>query len=365
MYDVQQVDLTALGGPADGEIWDSVFQEIDIETGKAIFQWRASEHFSVTDSFHPRGDDGAHGRPYDFFHINSVEKDPHGNYLISSRYTSSVSYIDGQTGEIIWVMGGKRNQFVDLSDGRATDFKFQHDARWNDNYTVISLFANGDAPGQPNRAPYSRAMRIRVDTSNSTYRTAELETQYIDSLELLSSSQGSMQVLPNGNVLVGYGFTSAFTEFAPNGVALCETHFGSKNRFGSGDVQSYRVMKFNWTATPDSSPSMAVISDRVYVSWNGATKVQHWVLETGDKRAGREEIEWQVSSRAKKEGFETRLDLPGDRGSYIRVVAMDGEGQSLGITRTIQIPKVLIRVVAVVRGNSVLTHPTGERRSQR
>lgn len=341
IYDVQQADLTQLGGSSHGYIWDSVFQEIDIETGELVFQWRASEHFAVTDSFHPRGNGGSKGNPWDWFHINSIEKDPWGNYLVSARYTSTVSYINGSTGELIWVLGGRPNQFFDLSEGRATDFKYQHDARWHENYTVISIFANGArAPGQQENTPYSSALKIRIDTSNTTRMTAQLDTQFINTLQISSSSQGSTQVLPNGNALVGYGYNAAFTEFASNGVALCETHFGATSRFHTGDVQSYRVLKFNWTGTPDTDPSLAVVSDSVFVSWNGATEVVGWVLETGEKRSGSEDIEWQVAAQNPKTSFETEIQLPEDRGSYIRVVAVDAEGRSLGITKVIQIAQV-------------------------
>ncbi|KAF2640106.1 hypothetical protein P280DRAFT_490477 [Massarina eburnea CBS 473.64] len=331
VYDVQPIDLTPVGASPKGWIWDSVFQELNIETGEVVFQWRASEHFSVVDSYHPPGGAGnSQKAPYDFFHINSVEKDPKGNYLISSRYTSTVSYIDGRTGEVIWVLGGKRNQFADLSDGRATDFRFQHDARWQEDHTMISLFSNDDEPGQKEKKPFSRPMKIRVDTVNFT---AQLEGQYINKLEFLSSSQGSMQVLPNKNVLVGYGFSSAFTEFSPSGVALCESHFGASSRFGHGDVQSYRVMKFNWTGTPETRPSMTIISNSAFVSWNGATEVQDWVLETGEKPAGRSHIKWTEGFKITKEGFEMELVLPKQRGTYVRISGLDAEGKILGTSR--------------------------------
>jgi hypothetical protein len=345
IYDIQQADLTPLGGNSDGYIWDSIFQEIDIETGDLVFQWRASEHFELTDSYHGRGNQGVRkSNPWDFFHINSVEKDPSGNYLISSRYTSTVSYINGKNGEVLWVLGGRRNNFLDLSDGRATDFRYQHDARWHNNYTTISLFNNGaQAPNQEENTHYSRAMKITIDTSNSTAMTAKLETQYINTLQISSSSQGNMQVLPNGNTLVGYGFNAAFTEFASNGVALCETHFGAASRFHTGDVQSYRVMKFNWTGSPSTDPDIAMVGGALYVSWNGATEVRSWVLETGDKEVsfgGLGSIIWKATSRTEKNGFETKVEIPNDHGLFVRIIGVDGKGKFLGATKDVEIGKV-------------------------
>lgn len=66
-------------------------------------------------------------------------------------------------------------------------------------------------------------MKVAIDTKNMT---ATLVSPYTNSQQILGSSQGSMQILPNGDVPVGYGYDAAFTEFAPNGVMLCDTHFG-------------------------------------------------------------------------------------------------------------------------------------------
>jgi hypothetical protein len=55
--------------------------------------------------------DGSKGRPWDFYHINTVDKDPAGNYLVSGRLTRSIIYIIGTSGDIIWRLGGKRNDF--------------------------------------------------------------------------------------------------------------------------------------------------------------------------------------------------------------------------------------------------------------
>ena len=34
-------------------IWDGVFQEINLDTGDLIFEWRASEHVNVTETYRP------------------------------------------------------------------------------------------------------------------------------------------------------------------------------------------------------------------------------------------------------------------------------------------------------------------------
>ncbi|KAK2608483.1 hypothetical protein QQS21_002945 [Conoideocrella luteorostrata] len=326
-YDVRDIDLSGLGKKI-GPIWDSVFQEIDIETGDLVFEWRASDHVSIADTYRGIGEEGEpNGAPFDWFHINSVEKDAKANYLISSRYLHSIFYINGRTGDILWTLGGKRNQFKDLSGGKATDFAFQHDARWDNNYEEITLFDNSHEGG-PLESAHPRGVRLYV---NQVTMTAELLTEYKNPTHVPAQSQGSMQTLPNGNVLLGYGFSGLFTEFTRSGKILCETHFGPQSRFGTGDVQSYRVLKFNWHSVPETEPHLVISQDdalmwRAYASWNGATEVSDWVLQgMDDGTAGK----WIVLEKKAKSSFETDFILRSDLPEYIRVMALDARGNTL------------------------------------
>lgn len=127
---------------------ETYFQEIDVATNTLLFQWRASDHVDLHDSFWVPGIRGLSQKlqgtrkddSWDYFHLNSVEKDHRGNYLISVRHYASIMYIDGKTGDVIWTLGGKKNDFNDPS-GEATKFAWQHHARWaNSNLTSISVF---------------------------------------------------------------------------------------------------------------------------------------------------------------------------------------------------------------------------------
>lgn len=60
---------------------------------------------------------------------------------------------------------------------------------------------------------FSRAMKVVIDTKNMT---AALVSQYINSQQILSSSQGSMPILPNYDAPVGYGYDAAFIELSRN-----------------------------------------------------------------------------------------------------------------------------------------------------
>ncbi|KAI9737368.1 MAG: hypothetical protein M1834_009522 [Cirrosporium novae-zelandiae] len=330
VYQIVQHDLTAIGKSATGYIWDGIIQEIDIETGELKFMWRASEHYKVEESFFTAGGTSS-SDPLDFFHINSIEKDPKGNYLISSRYMHTVTYINGTDGEIIWKLGGKNSDFEDISSGEATNFAWQHHARWHDDYSTITLFDNGARAGLTT-ADYARGMWIKLDFEKMT---AELKQAYINPKRFISSSQGSLQVLNNGHVLVGYGFNGVFTEFDEDGTVLCDTHFEAASSFESGNVQSYRAYKQAWKGYPTDSPAIKVDHNIVYMSWNGATEVSSWVIE-GANSAEPADMEFYQVKTVRRAGFETLAALDDNSGSYVRVTAIDDDGNVLGYSDIVE-----------------------------
>lgn len=72
-------DTDPVGGKVDSLLMDSGFQEVDPVINEVIFDWAASDHFDITDSFAPYSSGYGVGPDsgYDFFHINSVEKVSH------------------------------------------------------------------------------------------------------------------------------------------------------------------------------------------------------------------------------------------------------------------------------------------------
>lgn len=311
-------------------LWESLFQEVDIETGAVLFEWRASEHFPMSEVY-STPNKGTRQAPWDFFHINQVDKDAEGNYLVSTRYGRCAAYVSGETGEILWQLGGLNNSFTDLSGGDATIFLGQHDVHWRDGHDAITLFDN--------RADWfnkidteSVARRIKVDLNEMT---AELVQSFRNPNHILSVSQGSVQPLPNGNVLVGYGNNGALTEYAATGEVLCDAYMQPSKRFGSGDVQSYRNLKFNWTGIPLTTPSLLFQDETLYVSWLGSTKVRSWLLQDCSTADGL----FESVQAIEKDGFETEyIPKKGKRmRQYVRVVAVDGGGTQLSISAPVDL----------------------------
>lgn len=322
-----RMDLTYLGWGrgSNGPIEDSVLQEIDIETGDLKFQWRASDHFSIEDT-HYWNPFGGYDLidPFDFFHLNTAQKDSKGNILISSRHLHKLLYVDGKTGEIIWTLGGKaeENDFTDLSGGKATDFTWQHHSQIQSEEDGIITVMDNAAAGvfSLHDKPTSHALMIKIDEAN---RTAELLHSY--TIDRRSPSQGSVQVLPSEHVLVGWGPTAAWSEHDNSGDLLCEYHFAASWYFTTQRVKNYRVFKvYNWKSTPDYPPTAMTKGDKVYVSWNGATEVRYWRLQGADHPAA--DGEYHDLETIGKDGFESAFAIPRDPDyEFLRVVALDAD----------------------------------------
>ncbi|KAJ5287910.1 hypothetical protein N7478_003596 [Penicillium angulare] len=327
IYEPIPADLTSVGGPEQGWIYEGIVQEIDIESGELLFEWRSSHTYHPEDSYQELAGKG-HERTlgFDYFHMNSVDKDDQGRYLVSGRHTHTITCIDS-SGDVLWTLGGKQNKFTDLSEGTATGFKWQHDARWHGE-NQITIFDN-----VVNDAAYnteaSHGLSLELDIPA---REAKVSQRYDHPLGIMAVSQGNLQVLDTGNVLVGWGHSSAFTEFSHDGEMICDTHFGASAWFNFGRIVSYRVMKGSWVGSPDTLPDVAMVGDGIFVSWNGATEVVSWVLEVWDGD-NLEKMTFVAVDKVERSGFETRIPFPADDAiSYYRVAAIDAKGEVLGRT---------------------------------
>lgn len=331
IYDSIPFDLTSVGGPEHGWLYDGVVQEIEIATGELLFEWRASSVYPPNSSYVPLREKGYEPKyGYDYFHINSVSKDDQGRFLISGRHTHSVTCVDGATGEVLWILGGMYNEFSDTSDQSATDFTWQHDARWQGPNT-LTVFDNA-ARTDWDLSAVSRGIWIELDVPA---RKATLKASYEHPQSMMATSQGNVQVLDSGNVIVGWGHSAAYSEFTPDGELVCNVHFGASAYFTFGRIVSYRTYKGDWVGTPDTIPDIAVSGESAFVSWNGATEVAAWRLEAWDG-ASLTNMTFNPVHLVNRTTFETKIPLPAEVDSFLRASALDSDGEVLGITSVIQ-----------------------------
>jgi WD40 repeat protein len=201
-------NLSPLGGPKDGMVLEGIAQEVDIATGEVLFEWHSLDHVALEESYYepPKKPEGT----FDYFHINSIDVDHDGSLLVSGRRTGAVYKIDSKTGEVVWRLGGKMSDFE--MDPRLRSRPYQHDARCQADGT-ITLFNNGVF----NVDKQSRGIVLDL---NEEAMTATLVRKYGHPDERVSATQGNVQVLPNGNVFVGWGSDPVLSEFTRDGELL-------------------------------------------------------------------------------------------------------------------------------------------------
>jgi hypothetical protein len=321
VYNEVQADLTSVGGATDGRLVEGIVQEIDIASKRVLFEWHSLDHVAIGESFRtaitPAGN-------VDYFHLNSIGIDAaDDNLIVSARHTSTVYKIDRNTGEIIWHLGGKKNDFQ-LGPGAA--FNFQHDARARTG-GELTLFDNGaTGPGTQDVEPASRPLRLALDEKAMT---ADLLQVYQAATPRLGIALGDVQELADGGVFVGWGAAGPFTEFTPDGAVRFDASFGD------GSV-SYRALRFPWVGKPATSPSIAAAANgdgtmTVHASWNGATEVARWQVRTGAAAARLKAL--HTSPRT---GFETAITVPATTG-FVAVAALDAKGKQLGVSLPLQV----------------------------
>jgi len=302
-------DLSKLGGRRDGVVEDNVVQEIDVATGELLFEWHALGAIGLGESYRPAP--RKRGQMHDPYHLNSIELDADGNFVVSARHTNAVYKIDRATGNVIWRLGGKRSSFA---MGPGTVFKLQHDARVHGDGTV-TVFDNV-AEDLPARGRKSRGLVLALDERR---RTASLVRAFEHPDGILSTTQGSMEALPGGGAFVGWGgLQPLFTEFDRDGRTVFDARFEAKG------VESYRAFRLPWRGRPRRRPAVvargAGADTTVRVSWNGATEVARWRVRRADGT---------VVATAPHSGFETTIRVPG-RPAGVVAEALGARGRVLG-----------------------------------
>jgi hypothetical protein len=233
--DPQPVDMSLIvpGGRPDAVLTGNVIQELDADRN-VIFQWRTWDYIPITSSYY----DDLTAKNIDYAHVNSHEVDVDGNLIVTMRYMSNVVKIDRKTGDVLWILGGKDNQFsfLDEHESNAPEyFSLPHNATILPNGN-LTLFDNGDH----HTPPYSRGVEYEIDQENKTVR---LVWEFRHDPDIYASSGGNVQRLPNGNTIICWGRGGAsdsmpvFTEVHPDGSIASEL-------FYPDGMFSYRAYKF-------------------------------------------------------------------------------------------------------------------------
>jgi hypothetical protein len=137
-----------------------------------------------------------------------------------------------------------------------------------------------------------------------------------------------VQLLPNGNVFVGWGSAPVLSEFNHDGKLLFSAAFPTEG-------ETYRAFRFPWSGQPTDDPAVAAETGpedkvKIYASWDGATEVATWQVLAG---SGPDELETLAS--APKKGFETVITVRTTE-PYVGLKAVNSSGKVLGTTDAIK-----------------------------
>ncbi|KAI1360258.1 ASST-domain-containing protein [Xylaria arbuscula] len=320
------------------------FRAYDLTTGNITFQWHAEYHVSLEESTldpayflldHDQPKvrvpftNFTQGRPWDPWHINSVDQNSDGNYLVSLRHLDTIMLIAGDDGRVLWRLGGKHSDYILEGDLK---FSRQHHARYvshSRERDVISFHDNGsgeqDRDFQKPTRDYSRGLVVELLRPVGQPQRARILKEYKRPDRGITDKRGSLQRLQNGNVLMSWTEYPAgyFSEHTDDDEVLMEARFLHPNRLGT-----YRVYKStNWVGAPKQPPDIKAIGygiginsmTAIYVSWNGATEHKTWKFFSADKFIG----------QTNRTGFET-VFVTDHRATTVRAAAYDATGNFLG-----------------------------------
>jgi hypothetical protein len=236
-YTTATANLTSIGGPANQTVINGVVQEIDIRTGRVLFQWNSADHVPYSQSEQPLP--ASPSTPWDWFHINAVHVDTDGNLLVDARDTWTAYKVNRFTGRIIWQLGGKASSFaLRAAPGQSLDnageiFAWQHDpeAIGHDEYT----FLDNESAGTPEFS-VTRAVTVKLDERS---RVATLAASDNQPEGLVAPSQGNAQTTPNGDIVTGWGALPYVSEFDRAGRLVWNAQFPT-------GVNTYRAYVLPW-----------------------------------------------------------------------------------------------------------------------
>lgn len=332
---VPDQNLAAYGGSPTGTVYDAGVQEYNLKTGTLMYTWDAlnpggTPNIPLFDSEQPAPGLTAPGGAWDAYHVNSVQVLPGNEILVSMRNTWAAYLIDTTTSKIVWALGGKpsADSFTIPSDAR---FAWQHDVQllsgnqvsvFNDDCCKLvgpGKFAGPDGPSQ--------GMVLRL---NMASHTVSLVAAYPHAPPRDAAFLGSMQVLPNGAALVGWGSLPYLSEYSKSGKLLLDAVW-------PGPDQSYRALYTgSWIGTPYYPPSGAVRKSHgnqtAYASWDGATQVAAWQVLAGPSAK-----RLRLVGTARTNGFETAIALKKGAYKVYEVRALNAKRHVIGVSG--QFPK--------------------------
>lgn len=202
----------------------------EVKNGKVVFEWRSEDypelyqHVSELQKLNLEESN-------DYLHFNMIKVDPKdNNILVSFRNISAIIKINRKTGEIMWTLGGKKDDF---KMSKKQKFAYQHSIYFNEDGSM-TIFDNGD-----NRVNLGIKNESKVVTLKLNEELKKVESYKSYRLkEVYSMAMGSVQTmdLEHEIYLISYGSGM----FANGPVALID--FANNKTLFSFDLKNNKIM---------------------------------------------------------------------------------------------------------------------------
>lgn len=231
-HDDRIFDMSTIvdGGMPNALIKESVLQILD-KNKNVIFNWKSSEHFNILDVNEKSPFVDLTSSVIDYMNITDIEVDSDSTLLLCCKSMDEITKINKNTGEIVWRMGGKHNQFTFESD----DQKYSQP-------TSVQKCNNGNLlifdSGTLCSTQVSSAVEYEI---NETEKAVKLVRRDAKLKNIYSPKKGGVQGIANGNKLISWGENKpSFSELNPNGTTALEVDF-------SDNSSCKQIFKSEWS----------------------------------------------------------------------------------------------------------------------
>ncbi|MFT7611328.1 MAG: hypothetical protein ACI9J3_000271 [Parvicellaceae bacterium] len=227
LFDLSAYTFNGSPGSASTICRCNTVEIVDI-SNNLIWDWNSCNYLHPSEGYDHYGYNIS---SYDYAHINSVFEDDDGHLILSFRHMNSVVKISRTTGNVIWRLGGKLNDFTFTND---VGFTGQHNAERRPSGR-ISVFDNGQMSGPPE---FSRGLEYVIDTSTWS---ATLVDDFQYSPTTFGSALGSNYRL-DGSKVINYGM---LYRPEPSFVVVDSLNQVQATAYFPDSVMNYRVQPFH------------------------------------------------------------------------------------------------------------------------
>jgi len=220
----RDLDLSSVGGTIDQRVAGDGYLVFD-SAGNIINEWNVFDYY-FPESAMQQGSywNAVYGQnTLDWTHINSIEEDSDGNFLLSVSHWDKVIKVNRTTDEVMWEFGES------AQIPTPSVFDYQH-ALTNTANNQYMLFDNLGLVGR------SRVLEFSIDPINFT---ATQIWEYVPDDPFVAFVMGNANRLENGNTLINFGLAAAIQEVDESGELLWDFRVGVSN------YRAYKVPYLN------------------------------------------------------------------------------------------------------------------------